>query len=284
MTQVTQTLLKTRAGDTFVHQAGTEHEQAILFLHGSGPGASAWANWQYAVPTLGERYHTIAPDLAGFGQSLHPDPAPQGIRRWMRLWIDQILALLDELKLGRVHLVGNSMGGAIALHLLAEAPERFDRAVLMGPAGGPIRLSPELDRVWGFYEDPSPRTLAQAFRWFAYDDSAVGGNIDAIAEMRFALAMEPRVRASYEAMFPRPRQDILDQLVLPDSALRRIQNPVLLIHGRDDKVVPLESSLHLLARLPRVQLHVIGQCSHWTQIEYRDTFHRLLEDFFTGAI
>jgi len=284
MTEVIRSLIKTRVCDTYVNRAGVDNRQAVLFLHGSGPGASAWANWQYAVPALGERYHTIAPDLAGFGQGHHPAPAPKGIRAWMRLWVDQMIALLDELKVEKAHIVGNSMGGAVALHLLIEAPDRFDRAVLMGPAGAPCRLSPELDRVWGFYEDPSPRTLAQMFRWFAYDDSKVGGNIDAIAEMRFESAMEPRVRASYEAMFPRPRQEILDQLVIPDSALRRIQNPVLLIHGRDDKVVPLETSLHLLARLPRVQLHVVGQCSHWTQIEYRDTFHRLLENFFEGAI
>lgn len=284
MTEVIRGLIKTRVCDTYVNRAGVENQQAVLFLHGSGPGASAWANWQYAVPALGERYHTIAPDLAGFGQGYHPDPAPKGIRAWMRLWIDQLIALLDELGVKKAHVVGNSMGGAVALHLLAEAPDRVDRAVLMGPAGAPCTLTPELDRVWGFYEDPSPRTLAQMFRWFAYDDTKVGGNIDAIAEMRFESAMEAKVRASYEAMFPRPRQEILDQLVIPDSALRRIQNPVLLIHGRDDRVVPLETSLYLLPRLPRVQMHVVGQCSHWTQIEYRDTFHRLLDDFFQGAI
>jgi 2-hydroxymuconate-semialdehyde hydrolase len=237
-----------------------------------------------AAPVLGEDYHIIAPDLAGFGQGHHPDPAPREIRTWMRLWVGQILALLDELGVKKTHLVGNSMGGAVALHLLMEAPDRFDRVVLMGPAGAPCRLSPELDRVWGFYEDPSPRTMAQMFRWFAYDDAVVGGNIDAIAEMRFESAMDPTLRRSFEAMFPRPRQEILDQLVVPDSALRRIQQPVLLVHGRDDKVVPLETSNHLLSRLPHAQLHVYGQCSHWTQIEYRESFHRLLHDFFRGAI
>lgn len=284
MAEVTRTLLKSSVCDTYLVEAGSPSAEAILFLHGSGPGASAWANWQYAVPALGENYHAIAPDLAGFGQGYHPDPAPNGIRQWMRLWIDQILALLDALGVEKAHLVGNSMGGAVALHLLAEAPERFNRAVLMGPAGAPCRLSPELDRVWGFYEDPSPRTLAQLFRWFAYDDAAVGANVDAIAEMRFASAMEPVVRRSYEAMFPRPRQAILDQLVVPDSALRRITHPVLLVHGREDHVVPLETSLYLLTHLPRVQLHIYGQCSHWTQIEYRYSFHTLLRDFFGGAM
>jgi 2-hydroxymuconate-semialdehyde hydrolase len=82
-------------------------------------------------------------------------------------------------------------------------------------------------------------------------------------------------------MFPPPRQQHVDALVVPEDAIARIGQPVLLVHGRDDVIVPLDTSLTLLRQLPRVQLHVFGQCSHWVQIEQRDAFNALVRWFLT---
>jgi 2-hydroxymuconate-semialdehyde hydrolase len=272
--------LMTGLHTTTFHQQGPLDVPAILFIHGSGPGANGWSNWHLALPALSDRWNCIAPDLIGFGDSQHPDPAPTEIRRWMRLWIDQMLALIDTLGLKQVDLVGNSMGGAVALHLLMEAPQRFRRVVLMGSIGAPCQLTPELDRLWGFYDDPSATLLAQAIRWFVYDDTFVQDRLDEIVRVRYAAAMRPDIRRSYTSMFPAPRQAHLDALVVPDAALRRITHPVLLIHGRDDAIVPLDTSYYLLERLPNVELHVIGRCSHWTQIEHSHRFHQLVSAFF----
>lgn len=269
----------TGAYTTNLNRQGPAGGPAILFIHGSGPGANGWSNWQLALPALGERWNCLAPDLIGFGDSQHPDPPPNDIRRWMRVWVDQMLALLDTLGLGQVDLVGNSMGGAVALHLLLEAPQRFRRVVLMGAIGAPCRLTPELDRLWGFYDDPSPALLAQAIRWFVYDDAFVRDRLDEIVRIRYAAAMRADVRRSYTAMFPAPRQTHLDALIVPDAALRRIEQPVLLIHGRDDAIVPVDTSYYLLNRLPNAELHVIGRCSHWTQIEHSQRFHQLVRAF-----
>jgi 2-hydroxymuconate-semialdehyde hydrolase len=176
------------------------------------------------------------------------------------------------------------MGGAIALHLLMEAPERFNRVVLMGSIGAPHTLRPEIDRLWGFYEDPSPKMFRNLIRWFVYDEAFIADRLDVIAKTRFEAAMNPDVRRSFTAMFPAPRQKVLDDLVVPELALRRMTHPTLLVHGRDDKIVPLQTSLHLFQRLPRVQLHVFGQCSHWTQIEYAKSFNQLLAQFFSDQI
>ena len=150
----------------------------------------------------------------------------------------------------------------------------------MGPAGAPIPLTTELDRIWGFYEDPTPATMKNAIRWFSFDEGFIEDRLDEVARMRLEAAMRPDVRRSYEALFPAPRQRHLEDLVVPDAALRRIPNRVLIIHGRDDAVVPLSGSLHLLQQLTHVQLHVVGRCNHWTQIEHADTFHALLRGFF----
>lgn len=267
---------------TFLNRAGEGHPDAVLFIHGSGPGATAWSNWQHVLPVLGDYFDCLAPDLIGFGQSAHPDPPPIGMTAWMRLWVQQLLSVLDALRMSAVHVVGNSLGGAIALHLLMEQPERFRRIVLMGSVGAPMRLTRTLDLIWGFYEDPSLRRMTQLISWFAYDDEVIGDRLEEIARMRYEAAMMPAVRRSYTAMFPAPRQKHLDELVVPETALKRISHSVMLVHGRDDSIVPIETSWYLLNHLGGdVQLHIFGRCGHWVQIEHRERFHRLLHEFLS---
>ena len=281
---VSNTKIKTGAYESYVNISGADQAQPILFLHGSGPGVTAWSNWQFALPALDGQFHCIAPDLAGFGATDHPNPAPSGMHRWMRLWVDQCKALLDEMKIEKAHLVGNSMGGAIALHLLMDAPDRFDRVVHMGPIGTPHRITPALDRLWGFYDDPTLQSFRNVIRWFVYDDAFLADKLDGIARTRFEAAMNPDVERSFKAMFPAPRQTAIDDLAVSELAIRLMNHPTLLIHGRDDHIVPLETSMYLLQHLPSVQLHVFGQCSHWTQIEHAQKFNHLLAQFFSGHI
>ena len=281
---VSNTEIKTGSYHSYVNISGEDQKEAVLFLHGSGPGVTAWSNWQFALPALDGQFHCIAPDLAGFGATEHPKDPLKGMRAWMRLWVDQCLSLLDALKLEKVHLVGNSMGGAIALHLLMETPDRFNRVVHMGPIGTPHKITPALDRLWGFYDDPSLQMFRNIIRWFVYDDSFLADRLDSIAKTRFEAAMNADVQRSFKAMFPAPRQTAIDDLVVSELALRRIDHPTLLVHGRDDKIVPMATSLHLLEHLPKAQLHIYGQCSHWIQVEYAKSFNQILAQFFSGQI
>lgn len=279
MEEVVNRIVKS-ANNTYINECGASHKEAILFLHGSGPGAGAWSNWQYIMPEFGEKFHCIAPDLVGFGKSNHPEKPPKGMRNWMRLWMDQIISLLDELKLEKVHMVGNSMGGAISLQLLMDFPERFDRVVLMGPAGAPTTITTELDRTWGYYDDPSPELMANIISWFSYDNTVIGDQLREIAKMRHEASSDPNIRRSFEAMFPAPRQQHIDELVIPDGSLRNMNHPILLIHGQEDLLVNVETSHYLIKHLPNAQMHIFSHCSHWTQIEYKESFHFLLKGFF----
>ena len=98
--------------------------------------------------------------------------------------------------------------------------------------------------------------------------------------MRFEAAIDPMVSRSYEAMFPGSRRQQLDARALSDEALARIKQPYFLIHGRDDRIAPLDTSLPLLEKLPDVQSRVYGQSGRWMQIEYADSFHNLLNQLF----
>ena len=279
MANITQQLVKTDNFETFVNRSGEGNSETILFLHGSGPGVFAWANWRYALNTCGETYNCIAPDLLGFGQSGHPETLPKNRQGWMDLWVNQLIELLDSYGIQKAHVVGNSLGCSIALELLLEYPERFGRVVLMGPGGTPnTKLSPELGRAKGFYDNPTEKKMRQIMGWFVYDAEKLAPEIDSLAATRYEIAMRPEIQLSNESIFATAAVPV------PVTALKRIQNPILLVHGRDDMVCSVESSYYLLSHLQNVQLHVYGQCGHWTQIENQESFNNLIQNYFSSSI
>jgi len=272
-------LIKTKNFETYINRSGEKNSETILFLHGSGPGVTAQANWKYQLDECSERYDCLAPDLLGFGESSHPDPLPKNRQGWMDLWVDQLIELLDELDLQKVHLVGNSLGCSVSLELLMNYPERFEKVVLMGPGGTPnTKLSPELARAKGFYDNPSERKMRQILSWFVYDDKKMEEEIETVAATRYETAMKPEIQRSNASIFSTAAVPV------PVTALQRIEQPVLLVHGRDDKVCSVDSSHYLFSYLSNAQLHIYSQCGHWTQIEHHESFSNLIQDYFGSAI
>jgi 2-hydroxymuconate-semialdehyde hydrolase len=196
------------------------------------------------------------------------------VRYDLPTWTDHLVGFLDALGLERVSVVGNSFGGALALSLTTRFPDRVDKLVLMGSAGVPFPLTPALDAVWGF--EPSLPAMHALLDVFAYDRSLV---TDDLARLRLAAATRPGVQEAFRQMFPAPRQSGVDALVIDESLLRAIEHPTLVLHGRDDQVIPMSTSLRLLELISPAQLHVFGRCGHWVQIEQTEQFHRLVADF-----
>lgn len=242
----------------------------VLLLHGSGPGVSAWANWRLTLQSLHERFRLIAPDLAGFGYS----KAPEGMAFTRQVWLDQIISLLDVLELERVHVIGNSFGGSMALALAIARPERVESLVLMGSVGVPFALTEGLDAVWGY--QPSLENMRAIMKVFAFDQALVG---DALVQLRYEASVRPGIQEAFASMFPAPRQRWVDAMAHREADIRALPHRTMLIHGRDDKVIPLATSLTLLEWIDNSQLHIFGRCGHWTQIEHAVAFSRIVSDF-----
>jgi 2-hydroxymuconate-semialdehyde hydrolase len=253
---------------THYHDHGTG--QAVVFIHGSGPGVSAWSNWRTVLPALSGRFRVVAPDILGFGYT----ERPPGVTYGPQAWLAHLVGFLDALDLRKVSVVGNSFGGALALQLAAFAPERIDRLVLMGSVGVPFAITPGLEAVWGF--EPSLPAMRQLLRVFTFDESRV---TDDLAGLRLHAATAPGVHEAYASMFPAPRQSIVDALALDETVIAALPHETLIIHGRDDRVIPLSNSLRLLELIDNSQLHVFAHCGHWVQIEHAARFVRLVEDF-----
>ena len=246
----------------------------LLMIHGSGPGVSAWANWRLVMPELAKRSRVIAPDMAGFGFT----ERPAGQKYDMDVWVEQAVGLLDALGIERADLVGNSFGGARALALTIRHPQRVRRLVLMGSVGVPFEITEGLDAVWGY--EPSFENMRRIMDYFAWDRSLVN---DELAKLRYEASIRPGFQESFSAMFPAPRQRWVDAMTSSEADIRAIPHETLVIHGRDDQVIPLSTSLTLANWISRSQLHVFGRCGHWTQIEHSARFACLVGDFLAEA-
>ncbi len=246
----------------------------VLMIHGSGPGVSAWVNWRLVIPELAKHRRVLAPDMAGFGFS---ERVP-GMVYSMDAWVDQAIAFIDALDLPVVDLVGNSFGGALSLALAIRHPKRVRRLVLMGAAGVSFKITPALDAVWGY--EPSFENMRGIMDVFAFDRGLVN---DDIARLRYEASIRPGFHESYSSMFPAPRQRWVDALASDESAIAAIGKETLIIHGREDQVIPLENSLRFSQLISHSQLHVFGRCGHWTQIEHSKRFTELVSNFLAEA-
>ena len=242
----------------------------VLLIHGSGPGVSAWANWRLTIPDLAQQYRVIAPDMAGFGFS----ERPENYQYNMQNWVSQAVGLLDALGIERASVVGNSFGGGLALSLAIHHPERVNKLILMGSVGVPFSITEGLDRVWGY--EPSLETMKSLLDIFAYSRALV---TDELAQLRYNASIRPGFHESFSAMFPAPRQQWVDAMTSDVNAIKALPHPTLIVHGRDDKVIPLQNAYDLAQLIDRSELHVFGQCGHWTQIEHAKRFNQLVVNF-----
>jgi pimeloyl-ACP methyl ester carboxylesterase len=253
-------------------EAGSGDHHVVL-VHGSGPGVTAYANWRGVVPELGKTFHVVAPDMVGFGYS----DRPAGVTYSLDTWADQVVGAMDALGIGRAHLVGNSFGGAVALRVTTRFPDRVDKLVLMGSVGVPFDITEGLDAVWGY--DGTLEGMKKIMGYFAYDKELTGGDL---AQARYEAATQPGFQESFSSMFPAPRQRWVDAMTVPEKEIRALPHRTLVVHGREDQVIPLTNSYTLAEQIDNADLAVFSHCGHWTQIERRDDFNRLVRDFFLG--
>jgi len=248
----------------------------LVLIHGSGPGVSAWANWRLNMPVLAESFRVLAPDMLGFGFTEWPK---EPIRE-VGVWVRHLAGFLDALKLDKVSFVGNSFGGALTLAFMIAHPDRVDRAVLMGAAGLAFPITEGLDYVWGY--TPSFENMKRSVQYLANDQSRL---TDDLIRSRYEASIRPGVFEAYSALFGEtPRQKHIAMLASDPEKIAALPHEVLLLHGKEDQVIPLDVSIRLNALLRRADAVHLGDCGHWVQIERMATFNRLVTAFIQNGL
>lgn len=254
--------------------------EAVVLLHGAGAGAGGWSNFSRNIPALAAAgYRALALDCPGFnGSDALLVEQPRTL-----LNAQAVAGLMDELGLDRVHLIGNSLGGASALEFALAYRQRLGRLVLMGPGG----LGPSLFQalpmegiklLMGLYREPTRENLERMLQVFVHEPSRLTPDL---VEGRYASMMSrPEHLQNFVESFARNPATLLQDLT---PRLGDIHHPTLVVWGRDDRFVPLDHGLKLLWALRQARLHVFGQCGHWAQWEHAEAFNRLVLDFLREA-
>lgn len=264
----------TAAGAPLTYYEAGEGEATIL-IHGGGPGAGGVSNYRRNIGPLSEKRRVVVVDLPGYGGS---PSRPIEMAGLYDHFAHVILGLMDALKIERANFVGNSLGGGTTLSLALDHPDRVHKMALMGP-GGSLAISPfpteGLMRMLTFYdgEGPSMAKLERVIDLLVFDRSTIS---KALLEERLEAATRPDTMANppLRGRGANPADDLWRR------PLYQLQHPVLIIWGREDRVLPLDASLVLLKALPNAQLHVFPRCGHWVQWEKADAFNELVANFF----
>ena len=262
--------------------SGRGDADTVVLLHGGGPGASAWSNFGRNMPVIAKRFRAVMMDLPGYGGSVARPPTAH----FFTLAADALAGLLDDLAIGKAHLIGNSLGGGTALRFALRYPDRVGRLVLMGPGGLTLNvLAPDptegVSRLIEFAAPPGPSRdkMAAFLRIMVFDQQLI---TDSLIDERYAAACRPEALVGMAAMGGSFFGEHAEDGMLWREA-HRLKHEVLLIWGREDRVNPLDGALIALKQLRRAQLHVFGGCGHWAQLEKFDEFNELSLRFLAGG-
>ncbi|WP_326837387.1 alpha/beta hydrolase [Amycolatopsis rhabdoformis] len=260
-----------------LHYHDVGEGRPVLLLHGAGPGATAWSNFNRNIATLAASYRVIALDLPGWGRSSTPTVESR------RHLVEAAVGLLDGLGIEKAAYVGNSMGGMMAVATAIRFPERVSNMVLMGtPSPGanyfqPSGLSEGLKALNDGYRDPTPANLKRLVQVMCFDPAMA---TDDLADVRAKAALaNPEHLASYIANLDDASPTFMGDYFGLASRIPEITAPTMVIHGRDDRVVGPEHGMRLSSLIGSSRLVMLNRCGHWVQVERADEFNRLI-DFF----
>jgi pimeloyl-ACP methyl ester carboxylesterase len=273
----TQREVGTPSGVLRYHEAGDG--PPLVLLHGSGPGVTGWRNYRGNLAAFAEHFRCLVLEFPGFGVSDDFGGHPM---------IDAQSALAqftDALRLERVDVIGNSMGGGVGINYAIHHPDRIGKLVTIGGIGtnifssGPsegIRLLQE------FTEDPTRQRLVDWLNSMVYDTALV---TEELIEERYALATDPATLDSARRMYSKAAFASMMAMMrksdfpMPWSVMHKVAAPTLLTWGRDDRVSPLDMALIPMRTIPDAEFHVFPNCGHWVMIEAKAAFERTVLSF-----
>ncbi|NKY32454.1 alpha/beta fold hydrolase [Nocardia speluncae] len=261
--------IETAPGElTHYHELG--EGAPVLFLHGSGTGVTAAANWWLNLPELSKVGRCVAIDSLGYGQTVVADGTAYGIREWVR----HAVRVLDALGIEKTWIVGNSLGGWVALQFAIDFPDRLLGIVSMGTGGA---------QLTGALAQHAKPTLTEAgirntLEKFVFDKSLV---TDELVTLRYRSALNDTA-SDRLAQVVAARDRDRHELPLDFGVLAQLAVPVLLVHGVQDVVIPVSRTWDLLTVIPEADAHIFSRCGHWSQVERAEDFNAVVTRFLTS--
>lgn len=251
-----------------IHYHDQGEGEVVIFLHGAGGGASGYSNFKGNYPVFAQAgYRTIVPDMLGFGLSSKPDIPMYDLD----FFVAGIKGLVDALGLKSITLLGNSLGGAVALGYALAYPDEVSRLILMAP-GGVEDLQTYLDmpgiaNMFAVYKagKTGAEAMRDVMRMQLFDPSLL---TDAIIAERAPIAATQTQAARSVMKVPNMTE-----------RLHALQCPVFGFWGVNDQFNPVGGAMKIVQHAPRARMQLVNRCGHWVQVEHQDMFNRACIDF-----
>jgi pimeloyl-ACP methyl ester carboxylesterase len=276
--------ISTPKGALRYYDSGGDAGQALLFLHGSGPGVTGWRNFRGVLPAFARHFRCLVLEFPGFGVSDdfggHPMVDAFGT----------VSPLLDALGVEKAHIVGNSMGGGVGINFATRNPDRVGRLVTIGGIGTNI-FSPSpsegIRLLQEFVEDPTRQRLVDWLKSMVYDQALI---TDELVEERWQLASDPDTLAAARRMYGKATFAAMNAAMgasdrpQPWAVMHKLAAPTLLTWGRDDRVSPPDMALLPMRTIPNAELHIFPNCGHWAMIEAKEAFESTVLAFLSRRV
>ena len=256
--------------DIVIAEAGNPANPAVVFIHGSGPGASGASNFRNNIDAFVDAgYRVILPDLIGYGAS----SKPEGIDYTLQLFTDTLYEALQAHGVTGASLIGNSLGGGIALQMTLDHPEFAKTLVLMAPGCVAEReayfVMPGIAKMVSNFGGPDFNLDEQRRLVGNLVHPDFAPNIpDTLVQERFAVAKtQPK--------------DVIMRMRTPDLSPRlgEIAQPIFVLWGLNDDFCPEAHARLFLDKCRDVRAITFARTGHWVQVERAAEFNRYAIDF-----
>lgn len=268
--QIQENRVQTGVFKTFYREAGSG--APLVLIHGGGPGADSYGNWQHLIPLFARHFHVYAYDLVGFGNTEAPDPAQFVYSMDARS--QQLYDFIQALGLGSrgVSAIGNSMGGCTALGMAIRHPDVLRNMVLMGSAGLRMALSPEVGKLMHYdFTLEGMRAIATALAYPGF------GISEEMIRYRHALTLREDIKRATAATQAWIKGN--GGMFYDEADIARVKTRTLVFHGKEDKVVPVTLSYKFLELLENSHGYIMPKCGHWAMLEHPEYFANICLDF-----
>lgn len=240
----------------------------VLWMHGSGPGASGHSNFKGNYPQLVKAgYRNIVLDLPGFGRSDKPDDGHYDLD----FFVSTLRAFTKAIGVTRCTLLGNSLGGAIALGLALAEPDLAEKLILLAPGGVEERET--------YFKMSGILRMVELF-----NAGPIG--MDEMRSMMSLQLFDPSILpeellAERVAVAVTQPKNLFTTMMVPnmESRLGEIRCPILGFWGNNDNFNPISGAQRIIDGAKKARFIVLNQCGHWVQVEHRDLFNRSCLEF-----
>jgi len=265
----------------YYDSGGSDSRPVLLFLHGSGPGVTGWRNFRGVLPAFAAHFRCLILEFPGFGVSDDFGGHP------MVTAFGTVAPFLDALGVDKVHIVGNSMGGAVGINFATHSPDRIDRLVTIGGIGTNI-FSPSpsegIRLLQEFVEDPTRQRLVDWLKSMVYNQDLV---TDELIDERWQLATDPDTLDAARRMYGKAAFGAMNAAMaasdgpMPWAVMHKLTAPTLLTWGRDDRVSPPDMALIPMRTIPNAELQIFPNSGHWSMIEAKEAFESTVLAFLS---